>query len=399
MVSLRQLYLSHVAQTGKFPLLLEVERAEGMYISDVHGKKYLDLNSGISVSSLGHCHPEVVKAVQKQAGRYMHTMVYGEHIQNPQVELAITLTSLLDKSLNQVYFLNSGSEVVEAAIKLARKYTGRPKILACSRAYHGSTIGAESLRSDWNFKRHFSPGVPGVVHIDFNDSDGLHQLDGNFAAFILEPVQAEAGIRVPKNQYLQEVREFCSRNGILMVLDEIQTGFGRTGSWFAHQKYEVVPDIVLLGKSMGGGMPISALVSDKKILSSFVKDPELGHITTFGGHPVCCAASNACISVLQSTELIEEVTHKEKLFRTLLQHEIIEEVRSAGLMMAVQITKRKYLKYAVSNIIEKGALVDYFLFDDKSFRLAPPLIITEKQIIEACDMIREALDMAASRFS
>ncbi|HMQ08389.1 MAG TPA: aspartate aminotransferase family protein [Saprospiraceae bacterium] len=398
MVSLRHLYLSHVAQTGKFPLLLEVERAEGMYIFDTHGKKYLDLNSGISVSSIGHCHPEVVKAVQNQAKRYMHTMVYGEHIQNPQVELAIALTSLLHMSLNQVYFLNSGSEGVEAAIKLARKYTGRPKIIACSRAYHGSTIGAESLRSDWNFKRHFSPGIPGVVHVDYNDFDALRQLDGNFAAFILEPVQAEAGIRIPENQYLQKVREFCTRNGILMVLDEIQTGFGRTGSWFAHQKYDVVPDILLLGKSMGGGMPISAIVSDRKILSSFVKDPELGHITTFGGHPVCCAASNASIRVLQSTSLIEEVAQKEKLFLTLLKHEIIEEVRSAGLMMAVQLTQRKYLKYAVSNIIEKGALVDYFLFDDRSFRLAPPLIITESQIYEACDIIQEALDWAASRF-
>lgn len=398
MVSLRHIFLNHVAQTSKLPLMLEVDRAEGMYIYDCNGKQYLDLNSGISVSSLGHCHPAVVKAVREQAGKYMHTMVYGEHIQSPQVQLASRLASVLSPGLDCVYLLNGGSEAVEAAIKLSRRHTRRYKIAACSRAYHGSTLGAESLRSDMGFTRYFAPGVPGISHVPFNDSQALQNLDTSYAAFILEPVQAEAGVIPPSPEYLKEVRRICSEKGILMILDEIQTGFGRTGNLFAHQKYKVVPDIMVIGKSMGGGMPLSAVVSSYKILSAFTHNPSLGHISTFGGHPVCCAAAHASLEVLLKTEYISQVEMKEKLFKELLRHPIIAEVRSSGLMMAVELSKRKYLKYAVNGIIERGALVDYFLFNDRSFRLAPPIVINREEIHKACNIILEALDKAVKRF-
>ncbi len=399
MANLRPLFINHVAQTSMFPLHIEVDRASGMYILDTSGKRYLDLNSGISVSSLGHCHPAVKKAIKDQTDQYLHTMVYGEHIQSPQVRYARLLTSLLADSLDSVYYSMSGSEAVEVGLKIARKYTGRHEIVAGRMAYHGSTSGSESLRSDTEFLMKYAPLVPSINHITFNDASDLSIITDSTAAVIIEPVQAESGVVEPTNNYLSTLRKRCNEVGCLLILDEIQTGFGRTGSMFAHQKYSVVPDVLLLGKAMGGGMPISAAVSSREIMQTISTNPGLGHLTTFGGHPVCCAAALACLEVLQSEEYISSVARKEQQFRSMLHHDIIKEVRSSGLMMAVEVTRRKYLRHVVDHIIEKGALVDYFLFNDRSFRLAPPLIITNDEIKEACHIILNAMDVAQKRYA
>ena len=388
-----------VGQTSAMPLGLEIDRAEGMYIYDVSGKQYLDLNSGISVSSLGHRHPDVIAGITKQLSAYMHTMVYGEHIQSPQVHFAKLLCTQLDPSLNSVYFLLSGTETLELALKLVRKHTSKTEVIACRNAYHGSSLGAESLRSDIDFTMHFQPGIPGVRHIEFNNLEDLQKINNETAAVILEPVQAEAGVLPPTQSFLQAVRNRCDQVGALMVLDEIQTGFGRTGSLFAHQKYNVVPDIMLIGKAMGGGMPLAALVASKKILSSLIKNPALGHITTFGGHPVLVSAAHANLQVLLKTDIIKEVIEKEKLFCQLLSHNIIKEVRSSGLMMAVELKKKKFLKHVVEHTIDQGALIDFFLFNRTSFRLAPPLIITKTQIQDACKILLKAMDYAEAKYA
>ncbi len=395
----RELFLQHVGQTSPLSMALEVDHAEGMYIYSKSGKKYLDLNSGISVSSLGHRHPKVIEAIKSQLDKHLHTMVYGEHIHSPQVEYATLLTEQLANGLDNVYFVNSGSEAVEVAMKLGRRYTGRYEIISCSNAYHGSTMGSEALRSDYEFTSAFAPGVPGVSHIAFNNESQLEKITNKTACVILEPVQAEAGITPPTNNYLQKVRARCTEVGALMVLDEIQTGFGRTGHLFAHKKYDVVPDVLLIAKGMGGGMPVGACVAPKHILECFTVKPALGHITTFGGHPVCVASALATLKVITESNLVGSVLQKEKLFRELLQHEIIQEVRSGGLMMGIELTKRKYLKHVVANTIEQGALIDFFLFNDKSFRLAPPLIISEEQVKEGCKILLKAMDYAQDVYS
>ncbi len=399
MPSIRELYISHVAQTSEIPLMLEIERAEGMYIYSAEGKRYLDLNSGISVSSLGHRHPNVINAVKNQLDKYLHTMVYGEHIHTPQVAFAELLTQTLDNGLDSVYYLSSGTESVEGAMKLARKHTGRYNVVACSSAYHGSTMGSESLRSDDEFTRSFLPGVPGVRHIDFNDESQLSKIDEDTACIILEPVQAEGGVIPPEDNYLQKVRKRCDEVGALMVLDEIQTGFGRTGYLFAHKKYDVVPDILLMGKAMGGGMPVSAFVAPKEIMMALAKKPMLGHITTFGGHPACVAAAHATLQTLTDEEIYKDVLRKEALIRSKLKHPIIKEIRSSGLMMGVELTRRKYLKHVVNHTIKNGAVIDYFLFNNKSFRLAPPLIINDEQIEEGCNILLAAMDYARFKYT
>ncbi|MBC7884427.1 MAG: aspartate aminotransferase family protein [Saprospiraceae bacterium] len=391
-MSIRKLYLEHVAQTSEMSMCLEVSHAEGMYIYGTDGKKYLDFNSGISVSSLGHCHPDVVAAVRKQASTYMHTMVYGEHIQAPQVEYAALLTKILDNGLTSVYFVNSGTEAVEAALKLSRKYTGRHEILSCSRAYHGSTLGAESLRSDYEFTRNFMPSIPGVRHIDFNNEKQLSKITKKTACVILEPVQAEAGIIPPEHDYLKKLKQRCTETGTLMILDEIQTGFGRTGYIFAHQKYNVVPDILLIAKAMGGGMPIGAMVAKKEVMLHLAKDPSLGHITTFGGHPVNAAAALATLKVLTGTDYISQVSSKESLIKRLLVHPLIREVRSSGLMLGVELTSPDLLTPMIDKVISAGVLIDYFLFHNASFRISPPLIINEDQIKYGVSVILTALD-------
>ena len=399
MPTLRQLFLSHVAQTSELPLMLEVDYASGMYIYDRSGKRYIDMNSGISVSSLGHCHPNVVKAVQEQVSKHMHTMVYGEHIQNKQIAFAELLTKQLHEQLSKVYYVMTGTECVEVAMKLSRRYTKRYEIIAARDAYHGSTYGAEALRSDTEFTSSFAPGVPGIKHIDFNSEIDLQKITTKTACVIIEPVQAESGVNPPIKNYLQKVEARCKEVGALFILDEIQTGFGRTGHLFAHHKYEVTPDVLLIAKSMGGGMPIGAVVSSGEILGAITKNPALGHITTFGGHPVSCAAAHAMLSTLLDEGIIDDVLRKEQLIKSYLsEHSIVKEIRSSGMMMAVELTKRKYLKHVVSKAIDLGLIIDYFLFNNKSFRLAPPLIINDEQIKEACNILLEAFIYAESKY-
>jgi len=392
MPSKRTTFLHNVAQTSEMAMCLEVERAEGVYIYGSDGKQYLDFNSGISVSSLGHCHPAVVEAVTKQVNTYLHTMVYGEHIQAPQVAYASLIAEVLDNGLDATYFVNSGSEAVEGALKLARKATGRVEIISCANAYHGSTIAAESLRSDMDFARNFYPTLPGVRNITFNNLANLSKITHRTAAVILEPVQAEAGIIAPEHDYLLRLRERCAEVGALLILDEIQTGFGRTGYLFAHQRYGITPDILLISKAMGGGMPIGAFIARRDLMHQLASQPALGHITTFGGHPVCTAAALATLRVLHHERYVCEVFGKEKLIRDLLVHPMIKEVRSAGLMIGVELYNAALLTPLIDCVISNGVLIDYFLFNQASFRIAPPLIITEEEIKKAIAVILHAMD-------
>jgi len=398
MPSLREIYKQSVGQTSEFSLSLEVDRASGSTIYGSNGRDYIDFNSGISVSSVGHGNPQVTQAIKRQVDKHLHTMVYGEHVQSPQVSYAQLLSEQLADSLNSVYYLSSGSEVIEAAMKLAKRATGRYEIISAANAYHGSTQGAESLRSDHAYSRAFLPLIPGVRHIQFNDYENLNKITTKTAAVIMEPVQAEAGVLPPAEGYLKAVSQRCDETQTLFVLDEIQTGFGRTGALFAHQKYEVTPDILCIGKAMGGGMPIGALVANKDLLSAFTKHPDLGHITTFGGHPVTCAAAQATLEVLLDTEFISEVAEKEAYIKERLQHTIVKEVRSSGLMMAVELTKRKYLKHVVGQAYELGALVDYFLFNNRAFRLAPPLVYKMDELEAAMDIMVAALHYAERQY-
>jgi len=398
-LSKRDLFFNHIGQTSTYPLALEVDYAKGIFIYDTSGKKYYDLNSGISVSSIGHCNEKVLTAINTQASKFMHTMVYGEHVQTPQIEYAELLLSQLDKSLNAIYYLNSGSEVIEAAMKLVKRATNRYEIISCSNAYHGSTQGAETLRSDDAYSAAFLPLSPGVRHITFNDTEDLQKITNKTAGVILEPVQAEGGVIPPSDNYIKKVRERCDEVGALMVLDEIQTGFGRTGSLFAHQKYDVIPDLMCIGKAMGGGMPIGGLVGEKDLINLFSKKPDLGHITTFGGHPVVCAAAKATLEFILEDNVHAAVKEKESFIHEKLQHPIIQEVRSSGMMMAVELKRRKYLKHVVNYAFENGALIDYFLFNNKSFRLAPPLIYTIDELDQALNIILAGMDFAQNKYN
>jgi acetylornithine/succinyldiaminopimelate/putrescine aminotransferase len=388
----RQLFLQYLAQTSPFPLSLEITRAEGMYLYDQTGKSYMDLIAGIGVSCLGHGHPAVIKAIKQQADQYLHTMVYGEFVLSPQTRLASLLCSVLPESLNNVYFVNSGTEATEGAMKLAKRFTGRQEIIACKKAYHGSTQGAASLMYPTDFISGYHPLLPGIRHIEFNCSFCLQQITRHTAAVIVEPVQAEWGVRPPFGEYLRQLRERCNDTGTLLIFDEIQTGFGRTGSLFAFQQYGVVPDILLLAKGMGGGMPIGAFIASKDIMKAISHQPILGHITTFGGHPVSCAASLATLQTLLDSDLIQQVKSKEQLFRQRLVHPDILEIRSAGLLMAVALSDFDRVQKVINACLNKGLLVDWFLFNNSSIRIAPPLIITEKEITIACQIILEALD-------
>jgi acetylornithine/N-succinyldiaminopimelate aminotransferase len=391
-MSVRSLFINHVGQTSEFPMSIQVSRAEGVYIYGTDGKKYLDFDSGISVSSLGHSHPKIVKAVQDQAVTYMHTMVYGEHIQQPQVTYATALSQILNNGLDNVFFVNTGTEAVEAALKLARKHTGRYNIIAASNAYHGSTLGADSLRSDIEYTQAFAPMLPGVSHIEFNNFEDLQCIDHQTACVIMEPVQAEAGIIIPKERYLASIKQRCQEVGALFILDEIQTGFGRTGYMFAHQKYGVTPDILLIAKAMGGGMPIGALVAPKHLMMTLARNPMLGHITTFGGHPVCMAAANAALEILTTTDIVSTVLVNERYLKSILVHPKIKEIRSSGLMMAVELHDGNWLTPLINTAIERGVLIDYFLFNSTSFRIAPPLIISIDQLADGVAILLQILN-------
>jgi acetylornithine/N-succinyldiaminopimelate aminotransferase len=394
MISNRQLFLRHLAQTSPEPLSLEIDRAEGMYMYDVNGKKYLDLISGISVSNLGHRHPKVVKAIKDQTDKYLHTLVYGEFILSPQVELAKLLCDNLPKNLNSCYFVNSGTEATEGAIKLAKRYTGRPNIVAMKKSYHGGTNGSLSLMSDEYFTQPFRPLLPGIKHIEYNDFEDLEKIDLDCAAVIVETVRAEVGIETAKNDYLKALRKKCEEKGTLLILDEIQCGCGRTGTLFAFEQYNIVPDILLLAKGFGGGMPIGAFISSLDIMQTLTHDPVLGHITTFGGHPVSAAAALANLKILveEKETLIDTVKIKEKIFHKYLLHNEIKEIKSSGLMMAVQLESFEKVKKTIKYCIENGLITDWFLFNSSALRIAPPLIINEEEIKHSCNIIIEALN-------
>jgi acetylornithine/succinyldiaminopimelate/putrescine aminotransferase len=391
---LRQLFLSHVAQTSPSPLMLDIERAEGLYLYDREGKAYLDLIAGISVSSLGHRHPAVVEAIKTQADRYLHTLVYGEFVLDPQVQLAELLCANLPVSLNSVYFVNSGAEAVEGAMKLAKRHTGRAEIISAHRAYHGSTQGAASLMSPTEFTQAFHPLLPGISHLHFNNEGDLELITEKTAAVVIETVGAESGVTPPQNDYLQKLRARCTQVGALLILDEIQVGFGRTGSLFAFEQYGIVPDVLLLAKAMGGGMPIGAFVADRQVMQSLSHNPILGHITTFGGHPVSCAAALANLKVMLETPYIGQVKTKAEIFRENLKHPKIRAIRSAGLLMAVDLGSFEQVMKTIRYCLDHGVLSDWFLFNTESIRIAPPLTIGEAEIIQACKVILQSLDQA-----
>lgn len=393
MITQRQLFLNHVAQTNDAPLALEIERAEGVYLYDKEGKSYIDLIAGISVSSLGHSHPKIIAAIQKQTNQYLHTLVYGEFILSPQVQLANLLQEHLPEHLNCTYFVNSGTEATEGALKLAKRYTGRRKIISCKKSYHGSTHGSLSLMSESFFTAPFRPLLPEVHHIEFNDLSDLEMIDEQTACVIMETVRAEIGVMLPSNNYLKKVRERCDEVGALLILDEIQVGCGRTGSLFAFEQYGIAPDILLLAKAFGGGMPLGAFVASKEMMDTFSSNPFLGHITTFGGHPVCCAAGLASLKVLtEEKEIIENVVSKANLFKEQLKHEAIIEVRNAGLLMAIQLASYDQVIAVIYECLKNGLVTDWFLFNAEAVRIAPPLNITEDEILESCRILLAAID-------
>jgi acetylornithine/N-succinyldiaminopimelate aminotransferase len=392
MLTLRQLFLTNNAQTTDFPLLLEFERAEGVYMYDKAGKAYLDLISGIGVSNLGHSNPYVINAIKEQLDKYMHLMVYGEYVQTPQVRFAEKLVSLLPANLNSVYFVNSGTEAVEGALKLAKRYTGRSQIVACYNSYHGSTQGALSIMGNEEYKQAYRPLLPGINFIRFSHIDDLQLISKETACVIIETVQGEAGIRVPDKAYMQALRKRCTETGTLLILDEIQAALGRTGKLFAFEHFDIIPDILLLAKALGGGMPVGAFISSNEIIGALKENPILGHITTFGGHPVCCAAGLAALEVLLNENLTASVDAKSKLFHQLLVHPLIKEVRGKGLMLAVELESFDFNKKIIDRCIENGIVVDWFLHCSNSMRIAPPLIITEDEIRKACEVILEAIN-------
>jgi acetylornithine/N-succinyldiaminopimelate aminotransferase len=388
-MNLRQLFLQHVAQTSTAPLALEIVKAEGCELVDAAGKKYIDLIGGISVANIGHRHPKVVEAIKKQLDQYMHIMVYGEFVQSPQVQYAKLLTEHLPPGLNSVYFTNSGAEAVEGAMKLAKRVTGRTGIVAFNNSYHGSTQGALSIIGSEYWRNAYRPLLPGVQHLNYNSFEEIERITAQTACVIAETVQAEAGIIPPRSGWLQAVQDRCRQVGALFILDEIQAGFGRTGKLWGFEHFNVIPDVLLLGKALGGGMPLGAFIADKKLMDHLTDNPVLGHITTFGGHPVCCAAGKAAFEVLLEADF--GVAKKEALFTSLLQHPKIKAVRSFGLWMAVEFDDFDTCKKVIDQTIYKGALTDWFLFAPNCLRLSPPLTISERQIEKTAAIILSAL--------
>ncbi len=393
---LRKQFLAHVGQTSPSPMLVEVERAEGSFFYTPEGRRYYDLVAGVSVSNVGHANAAVVRAVQEQAARYMHVMVYGELVEAPQVRYAARIASLLPGGLESVYFVNSGAEAVEGALKLAKRFTGRTELISMRRAYHGSTHGSMSVMGapegeEW--KGAFRPLLPDVQAIEFNDPAQLDRITRRTACVLVEPVQGEAGVRVPQPGYLEALRRRCDEVGALLVFDEIQTGLGRTGELFAMQKYGVVPDIVCLGKAFGGGMPLGAFVARHEIMDTLQSNPVLGHITTFGGHPVCCAAGLAALEYLLEHHVVEQVEAKGALYEELLQgHPAVREIRRSGLLLAVELGSSERLYRIMELFKEAGIMSDWFLFCDTAFRISPPLTISEEEVRDSARIILGCLD-------
>ncbi|MBR5919935.1 MAG: aspartate aminotransferase family protein [Bacteroidales bacterium] len=397
MKTLRQEFLAHVGQTSPEPLLIEVQRAEGVYYYTPEGKRYYDLVSGVSVNNVGHANPQVTAAVQRQAADYMHIMVYGEMVERPQVQYATKIAGLLPEPLDSVYFVNSGSEAVEGALKLAKRYTGRHKMMSMHCAYHGSNHGSLSMMASPEgdtWKAPFQPLLPDVEYLWFNSIDDLSRIDGQTACVLVEPVQGEAGVRLPEEGYLQALRKRCDETGTMLIFDEIQTGMGRTGSLFAMQKYGVTPDIVCLAKAFGGGMPLGAFVAAKQVMDTLQRNPVLGHITTFGGHPVCCAAGLAALDYILGNRLVEQVERKGLRYENALKDAPnVLEIRRSGLLMAVELGTSDKLFQIMALFKEHGIMSDWFLFCDTAFRISPPLTISDEEIDDSCQIILNCLNL------
>jgi acetylornithine/succinyldiaminopimelate/putrescine aminotransferase len=389
-MNLRQLFLQHVAQTSTAPLALEIVKAEGCELTDGYGKKYIDLIGGISVANVGHRHPKVVEAIRQQADHYLHVMVYGEFVQSPQVQYAKLLAQHLPTSLNSVYFTNSGAEAVEGAMKLAKRATERTEIIAFEDSYHGSTQGALSIIGSEYWRNAYRPLLPDVQHLKYGAFDDLTRITERTACVVAETVQAEGGVLAPKKAWLQELQKRCAEVGALFILDEIQAGFGRTGKLWGFEHFDVVPDVMLLGKALGGGLPLGAFIADKKLMDHLTNNPVLGHITTFGGHPLCCAAGKAAFEALLEEKMFDSVKEKEALFKSLLVHSNIKSVNSFGLWMAVEFESFDACKKVIDVCIENGVLSDWFLFASNCLRISPPLIISEEQIRTTAEVISAA---------
>lgn len=387
----RQLFQQHLAQTSASPVGLHIIAAKGNYLIGADDKTYLDLIGGISVSNVGHCHPKVVKAIQQQSEQYLHIMVYGELVQTPQIDFARKITNHLPNNLNCIYFTNSGSEACEAAIKLSHRTSARPNIIAANNSYHGHSMGALSIMGSEYWRNAFRPLLPGVGHYDYNSQAMIDAIDKDVACVIIETVQSEAGIITPKIEWLKTLRKKCTDNGTLLIMDEIQTGFGRTGKLWGFEHYGIVPDMIMLGKALGGGMPMGALVASHEMMNCLTHNPVLGHMTTFGGHPVCCAAGLAAMNVLLDEKLSEQVVDKEQLFHELLIHPSIVALRSKGLLMALELKDNKTVLEVLAKCMQMGLFSDWFLFADNCIRIAPPLSISEHEIRNACSILLSCL--------
>ena len=393
MLNYRQLFLQHLAVPAEMPDALEIVRAQGIFLYDANGNEFIDLVSGVSVSNVGHRHPKVVKAIEEQLKKYMHLMVYGKYIQSPQVLLAGKLTSLLPENLQSVYFVNSGSEAIEGAIKLAKRVTGRREIIAFKNAYHGSTHGALSILGNEEMKYAYRPLLPGIRFLQFNNTEDLEKISSETAAVVIEPVQAEAGILIPDQEFMTALRNKCNETGTLLIFDEVQMGFGRTGKLFAFEHFGIAPDILCLAKAMGGGMPIGAFVASRTYMQTLTHNPALGHITTFGGHPVSCAAALASLEIILEEQLAKQANEKGQLFKNALEkHPSVNHIRQIGLMLAVELKPEYSLQKLIKLLQKNGLIVDQFLFNDRSFRIAPPLTITNKEILLAIDKVVISLD-------
>jgi acetylornithine/succinyldiaminopimelate/putrescine aminotransferase len=393
MSSLRQLFYSYLGLPSSSPLGLEISSARGIFLFAPDGKDYIDLVSGVTVSNLGHQHPGIIKAVKEQTDLYMHLMVYGELIQSPQVKLAETLAGILPGQLQYTYFVTSGSEAVEGALKLAKRYTGRTEVAAFRNAYHGGTHGALSIAGHESLKSAFRPLLPGITVMEFNNFSDLSAITRNTACVVAETIQAEAGIILPQYGFLAALRKRCDDTGTLLIVDDIQMGMGRTGKIFSFEHYGIIPDILCLAKAFGGGMPLGAFISSKEIMSCLTHDPELGHITTFGGHPVSCAAALASLNILMSTKIYESLEYKAGIFiDRLSRHPRIKSIRHKGLMIGIDLETAEDTSRLIREFLKNKLLADSFLFRPQAFRIAPPLIITDEEIHLACDRIIMSLD-------
>ena len=387
----RQIFLNHIGQTSPDPLALEIVKASGSKLYDINNKEYIDLIGGISVCNIGHGNQKVIEAIKKQADNFMHVMVNGELVLSPQTAYAKLLTDNLPSSLNSVFYTTSGTEATEGAMKLSKRFTGRTQIAAFKNSYHGSTQGSLSIIGDEYWRNAFRPLLPDILHLNYNSFDDLELIGTQTACVIAETIQAEAGVIVPDKKWIQALRKKCTDTGTLFVLDEIQCGFGRNGTLWAFEQFNIIPDILLLGKALGGGMPLGAFIADKKIMDSLTNNPVLGHINTFGGHPVCCAAGNAAMQFLLEENIIEKVFEKEELFLKNLHSLKIKNIRSQGLMIAIEFENFEQNKKVIDGLIKKGVFTDWFLFASQCLRIVPPLTISEEEIKQACNIINKVV--------